>query len=447
MGTRDEETLRICIVAENASFRFGGEASLPLHYFSRLRKRGLDVYLIVHGRTREELEGLFPNDSGRIQFIPDKWFHKLIWRLNAFLPRRVAQATLGTLMVLVNQYIQRQMVQALIASHRVNIVHQPIPVSPLAPSFICKLGVPVVMGPLNGGMDYPKAFRHVESWITRVSVALGRSCANLINRAIPGKKLASFVLVANQRTRLALPSCIEGQVVEIPENGVDLELWSVQRHTTIDDDPPRFLFMGRLVDWKRLDWAIQALANVPGASLDVIGDGPMRDEWMRLAAKLNIEDRIRFRGWLPQHECARLLQSATALVLPSIYECGGAVVLEAMAAGVPVIAVAWGGPEDYIDETCGILVPPLDAATVVDGFTAGMKKLIDQPQLRSTLGAAARRRVETTFCWEEKVDRVIEIYRLAVDRAAAKGTSGKIFTLPTETISQPIKTQVTTQKL
>ena len=280
MGGRDRGALRVCIVAENASFRFGGEASLPLHYYSRLRARGVEAWLIVHGRTREELEALFPKDGERIHFIPDKWFHRLIWRLNAYLPRRVAEATLGTLMVLVNQCIQRQMLQALIANHHINVVHQPIPVSPRAPSFICKLGVPVVMGPMNGGMNYPKSFRNVESWITRASVVLGRRGANLINWAIPGKRLASFVLVANQRTRLALPSCIQGQVVEIPENGVDLGLWSVRPNAAIDENhPPRFLFMGRLVDWKRLDWAIQALANVPGAYLEVIGDGPMRAEW------------------------------------------------------------------------------------------------------------------------------------------------------------------------
>jgi glycosyltransferase involved in cell wall biosynthesis len=418
MGTSDRKPLRVCIVAENASFRFGGEASLPLHYYSRLRARGVEAWLIVHGRTREELAALFPNDSERILFIPDRWFHKVIWRLNAYLPRRVAEATLGTLMVLLNQCTQRKMVRALIASDRVNIVHQPIPVSPRAPSFICKLGVPVVMGPMNGGMDYPRVFRHVESWMTRASVALGRGCANLINWVIPGKKLASFVLVANHRTRLALPSCIEGDVVEMPENGVDLRLWSVQRQTITGEHPPRFLFMGRLVDWKRLEWAIQALASVPGAYLDVIGDGPMRTEWTRLAASLSLDDRICFHGWMPQDECARHLQSATALLLPSIYECGGAVVLEAMATGTPVIAVAWGGPEDYLDETCGMLIAPLGPGAVVDGFSAAMRKLIDDPQLCSSLGAAARRRIEATFSWEDKVDRVVEIYQHAVDRAS-----------------------------
>jgi hypothetical protein len=172
MGTRDREAVHVCIVAENASFQFGGEASPPLHYYSRLRARGLESWLIVHGRTREELEGLFPNDGERIHFIPDKWFHKLIWLLNPYLPRRVAETTLGTLMVLVNQCIQRQMVQALIASHHVNVVH---PCLSRAPSFICKLGVPVVVGPMNGGLNYPKSFRHVESWITRASVVLGPS--------------------------------------------------------------------------------------------------------------------------------------------------------------------------------------------------------------------------------------------------------------------------------
>lgn len=240
MATNGRTPLRVCVVAEHASFQFGGEASLPLHYYSRLRARGVEAWLIVHGRTQKELESLFPDDKNRIQFIPDKWFHKLIWSLTRYLPRRVADATLGTVMVLINQYIQRQMVRNLITTQQVNIVHQPIPVSPRAPSFICKLGVPVIIGPMNGGMEYPPAFRNVESWSTRASIALGRSSANAINRLIPGKKLAQTILVANHRTRLALPACITGEVVELAENGVDLTLWSVQPRIEATASPPAF---------------------------------------------------------------------------------------------------------------------------------------------------------------------------------------------------------------
>jgi hypothetical protein len=216
MPSSSPEALRVCIVAENASFRFGGEASLPLHYFARLRKRGVETWLIIHGRTRSELETLFPQDQDRIQYIPDKWYHKLIWQLSRPLPRRVAEATLGTLMVLINQLIQRSMVKRLIREQGVTVVHQPIPVSPKAPSFISGLSVPVIIGPMNGGMDYPAAFRGAESLFTRITVALGRSSANLVNSIIPGKTQATLLLVANPRTRAALPSSITGKVLEIP---------------------------------------------------------------------------------------------------------------------------------------------------------------------------------------------------------------------------------------
>ena len=186
------EALRVCIVAENASFRFGGEASLPLHYFSRLRSRGIEAWLVIHGRTRTELETLFPNDQDRIQYIPDKWYHRLIWQLSRYLPRRVSEATFGTLMVLLNQLIQRGMVKRLVRDHGINVVHQPIPVSPKAPSFIANLRVPVIIGPMNGGMDFPPAFKGAESLFTRVAVALGRSSANLVNSLVAGKKHAEI---------------------------------------------------------------------------------------------------------------------------------------------------------------------------------------------------------------------------------------------------------------
>jgi glycosyltransferase involved in cell wall biosynthesis len=413
MPLNSPAALRVCIVAENASFRFGGEASLPLHYFSRLRTRGIEAWLIIHGRTRPELEQLFPGEQDRIQYIPDRWYHKLIWKLSQPLPRRVSEATFGTLMVLINQLIQRSMVQQLIREAGINLVHQPIPVSPKAPSFIFGLGIPVVIGPMNGGMDYPAAFRGAESLFTRITVALGRSSANLVNSVIPGKKSAAILLVANQRTREALPSGTRGKIIEIPENGVDLSIWNISTPPVPPATPPRFLFIGRLVDWKRLDFVLQALSTIPDAHLEVIGDGPMRASWTELAGALGVADRLHWLGWLPQPECAVRLQGATALLLPSIYECGGAVVLEAMACAVPVVATAWGGPADYLDASCGILVDPSNPQTVVAEFQQAMHTLIDDPQLRLQLGAAGRQRVQQFFDWNQKIDQILTIYQQA----------------------------------
>jgi glycosyltransferase involved in cell wall biosynthesis len=417
MRISEQRQLRIAIVAENASFRFGGEASLPLHYFSRLRKRGIEVWLVVHSRTRPELDSLFPNERDRILTIPDMWLHKLLWRLGKLLPRRLSETTFGTLIGLFNQYLQRHMVRALIREQGIQLVHQPTPVSPKAPSFLSGFGIPVVIGPMNGGMEYPNAFRNSESGFTRIFVVGGRLAANLINNFIPGKKQARLLLVANQRTKEALPSCVQGEVGIVPENGADLNIWTPRLNflTPSSASDARFLFIGRLVDWKRLDIALRALVQLPGAKLEVIGDGPMRAEWSDLAGNLDLVDRVQFVGWLSQNESAQRLQEATALILPSIFECGGAVVLEAMAVGTPVIATAWGGPADYLDQSCGILVDPTSEHALVLGFAKAMQKLATDGSSCERLGRAGRVRVVEEYDWEKKIDRMVSIYRKLVE--------------------------------
>src|SRR5271170_3782993 len=122
-------------------------------------------------------------------------------------------------------------------------------------------------------------------------------------------------------------------------------------------------------------------------------------------------------GWLPQEACAARLQASLALVLPSIYECGGAVVLESMAMGKPVIATRWGGPVDYLDEASGILIEPKTYPDLVAGFAEAMTKLMNSPELAKSMGAAGHKRAVRDFDWQKKIQQVISIYRGLEDRA------------------------------
>lgn len=402
--------MRICIVAEHASKNFGGEAILPVHYFRLLRSLGVESWMVVHARTRNELAELFPDDFDRILFVPDLWIHKRINHLSGYLPRRLSTATLGLLNQLITQFCQRDIVRQLIRDKRITVIHQPIPVAPKFPSVLYGLGVPVVIGPLNGGMQYPPAFRRAEPWIGRAGIAVTGLFVNLANGLLPGKRLADVVLVANERTRLALPSGIRGRVIELVENGIDFGVWQ-GTSVNIKSATPRFVFLGRLVDWKAVDVVIRALKAVPLAELEVIGDGPMLEVWRKLAGELGIKERVHFAGWLPQEECAARLQTSLALVLPSIYECGGAVVLEAMAMGKPVIATRWGGPADYLDESSGILVEPTSYQDMVDSFAEAMTKLMNSHELATSMGAAGRKRAARDFDWQKKIQQVISIYR------------------------------------
>ncbi len=410
---------RVLIVAEHASAKFGGEAILPLHYFRVLESRDLPVWMIVHQRSQAELEQLFPHAKSRIRFVPDTPVHRGLWRAGSKLPQRLDVATLTYASHVLTQCIAREYAAELVRDERIDVVHQPIPVSPKEPSVLHDLGVPVVIGPMNGGMSYPLAFRRLEGVVSRAAMRLGRSAAEQLNRLLPGKLRATILVVANQRTRRALPSGVTGSVVELAENGVDLGLWPGPRTELEMNRMPRFIFVGRLVPFKGVDWLLHAFRRVldqHDAELRIVGDGPVRGDLEQLVRTLSLEHRVHFTGWLSQAQVAEQLRHSEVLVLPSLMECGGAVVLEAMASGVPVVATAWGGPRDYLDRSSGFLVAPIDRELLIEGFADAMNTLAASPELRIRMGLAGRRRVVTHFDWEKKVDHMLEIYDEAIDR-------------------------------
>jgi glycosyltransferase involved in cell wall biosynthesis len=421
-GREIQDHPSVLIVCEHASTRFGGEAILPWHYFRILRRRGIDARLVAHQRTRDELYGLLPDEADRMYFTPDTAWNKLSCRLGDYLPAMIGYMTLGYSSRLQTQWLARKLARRLVAEHRIDVVHQPIPVSPREPSLLFKMGAPVIIGPMNGNMTYPPAFaRRGGRRIQGVVVGLGRLASGLLHRLIPGKLRAAALLVANERTRVALPKAGRGEVITLVENGVDLGLWSAPRSPSDAGGPTRYVFLGRLVDWKAVDVLLEAFARVRTPvlpRLQVIGDGPMRPALEDQARRLGVSDRVEFVGWLPQAECPRRLRESDVLVLPSLYECGGAVVLEAMACAIPVIATAWGGPMDYLDASCGILVPPDSREALVSGLVEAMSRLADDPGLRTALGRAGRERVEREFDWEVKVDRMLAIYGRVAARSS-----------------------------
>jgi glycosyltransferase involved in cell wall biosynthesis len=416
--------MRVVIVAEHASAKFGGEAFLPLNYFRLLRSRQIETWLVSHQRTQAELESLFPDAIDHMHFVPDTVVHRVLYHSGRFLPRRVAEATTGTLMHLYTEAMQRGIVRELVQKNQIDIVHQPIPVSPKQPSLMFDLGAPVVIGPMNGGIEYPQAFQSRQSaWVVRF-VVLGRRAANLFNRLLPGKLKAQTLLVANPRTKQALPLGVQGRVIELVENGVDLAIWrSDLTCSKSSEQPIKFVYVGRLVDWKAIDLlleAFQSVATKTGAILELIGDGALRQSLEAQVVTLGLSDHVVFSGWMSQADCARQLQQADVFVLPSLLECGGAVVLEAMAMALPVVVTNWGGPVDYVDASCGILVDPTSQDMFVAGLTTAMLKLAESPDLRSQMGQAGKQRVLAHFDWERKIDRLLEIYNQTIDAGSTK---------------------------
>ncbi len=172
---------------------------------------------------------------------------------------------------------------------------------------------------------------------------------------------------------------------------------------------PRLVFVGRLIQNKGPQFLIEALPHVfarhPGATLWVVGDGPLRASLEARCRELGIAERVQFLG--TRSDVADLMRDCDVFVRPSLMEGLPLTVLEAMATGLPAVATPVGGTAEVLqDGVTGLLVPPRD----VVGLETALDRLLADDGLRRRMGAAARRQVETDFGWGRIVRDTLHLY-------------------------------------
>ena len=421
------QRLSVLVVAANASTRWAGEAILPLHIFRGLRKAGHDAWMCVGNETKPELDELLGADAQRVSYVEDAQMHSAFRWIQSS-SRMGNPNLLYYTQVLTTQWRQRDVAAQLVKKLGIDVVHQPTPISPRVPSLLVDLPAPLVIGPMNGGMEYPPGFRFLQPRGLRGVMNLARGLANALPRRVDAKRQAECLIVANQRTQDGLPSGVRGRIFRMVENGVVPELWARGLADKVADSATvnrsfEIIFIGRLERWKGPEWLIEAVARActqVDCKLKIVGD--LQGERHRLAervSKLRIESRVEFLGWQSQERCAELLSKADIMVLPSVLDAGATVVLEAMACGKAVIAVKWGGPADILDDSCGILIEPRDPARLVADLEQAIVSLANDRNRCARMGRAGRAKVLAEYTWPMKIERFVEIYREAIRRRAA----------------------------
>jgi glycosyltransferase involved in cell wall biosynthesis len=218
-------------------------------------------------------------------------------------------------------------------------------------------------------------------------------------------------IVVPSRAHVALSrelSGFEGKVEVIPF-GIDERRWMFVPPPP-PESPPRALFIGRLVPYKGVDILLRALERVPDLRLDIVGSGPEGPRLRTLAQALAVTDRVRWYGEYPDDDLPRRMADADFLVLPSVTveEMFGLVVLEAMAAGRPVITTALPSAvrEVNVPGTTGLEVPLRDVAALAQA----LETLSHDPALRRRLGQAGQRRVVEHFTQAVMAERHVALY-------------------------------------
>jgi glycosyltransferase involved in cell wall biosynthesis len=218
----------------------------------------------------------------------------------------------------------------------------------------------------------------------------------------PGGRAAVRAAFAAARVTLANSRAIARRSEALGARGVRVVHLGTDLPGEVPHDPDTIATVGNLVARKRHADVLRALwllrDSHPRLRWIVVGDGPERPALERLAADLELRHRVDFRGRLAPAEALAVARRAGVFALPSVEEAFGVAYVEAMAGGVPAIgARGEPGPEEIAACGGGLrLVAPGEP----EALAAELRALLDEPEWRRELGAAARANVEAHFTWE-----------------------------------------------
>ena len=317
--------------------------------------------------------------------------------------------------------------RAEIESGAFDVVHRVTPLTPTAPSLFAKrcarAGVPFVVGPLNGGVPWPKQFREAQrqerEWLSHV-----RSAYKLLPGYRNTIRHAAAILSGSRFTMSQLPARHAHKYVYMAENGIDPTRFS-GRAPDYEGAPLRLCFVGRLVPYKGLDMLVEAAAPLLAdgrATLDVVGDGPMMAAVREQVRQAGLEAGVKLHGWVEHGVVQDVLRGAHVLAFPSIREFGGGVVLEAMTLGVVPVVVDYAGPGELVDDEVGVKVPLGDRGQIIAAMRAALAGLAADPARVRALSARCVARIAERYTWRVKAREMVALYRRLL---AARGSRGR----------------------
>jgi glycosyltransferase involved in cell wall biosynthesis len=295
---------------------------------------------------------------------------------------------------------------------RFDLVHRLTPMSPTLPSLMASLSpIPFVLGPLNGNLPWPEAFRS-EQRREREWLSQWRNFYKLLPYYRSTYHRSAGILAAFEHTIADLPETAKAKVINFPEVGIDPELFNLPMRSP--KEQMTVLFVGRLVPYKLPEVVLRAFASSPilrQHKLAIVGEGPERPRLEHLMVEHHLENCVEILGQKSQAEVGQLMRQAEIFAFPSIRELGAGVVVEAMACGMACIAVDYGGPATLLDAERGVKVAMGNLDRLIERFTEALEGLVTDRDRVARLGIAAHHHAMTYYSWDTKAKKMLEIYQ------------------------------------
>jgi glycosyltransferase involved in cell wall biosynthesis len=425
--------LKVLLVGHACSPGLGSEPGLTWNWAWHLAEHH-QVWVIAHPLHRAAVESVTRQHRQRAPTMV--WVDLPTWA-NPWDPARGERGI--RLHYMLWQRAALAQARRLHATQQFDIVHHVSWATVNAPPALWRLGIPFVWGPLGGGQAAPLRFGRYLGLGGSVGEA-ARTLRRHLMPFLPSLRRtaanSAFVLATNRETAAILYRAGARHVELFYDNGVVPNQFIPRRRARTVGDRLELMWVGRLEPRKGLPLALEAMAQVSDLPirLSVAGDGPLRSRYERRAAALGLSETVEFLGFVPRTRLlSDLYASSDALLFTSLQDSAGSVVLEAMAAGLPVIGLDHQGAGMVMPEESAIKVPVTSPDATVRGLAAGIRKMADSPELACRMGEAARDHASSET-WSRRIARMDQLYQqcleLGHDRAWVSPNDRKGSLLP-----------------
>ncbi len=353
-------------------------------------------YLQTHG----PIAGL------HFEFVPEEPAAWLMWRIPG----------MGWLSYNLWQRRALRVARRLHEQVQFDLAHQVTVISFREPGYLWKLGIPFVWGPVGGTHAYPWRFLGEAGVVHGLFEFLRNVASGIQLRHSPRVRRAGHeaaaVIAANSTIQKDLAPIHGATPIWLPEIGIS-ETAAAPRTQRSPGDPLRILWSGELCARKALPLLIKALAGLPDDlpyQLRVLGKGRLGGRWQRLARRTGVERHTQWMGHVPRREALQQRSWADVFVFSSLRDTTGTVVLEALAAGLPVVCLDHQGVHDVVTDQCGIKVPVTTPREVVRGLTEALLSLAHDRTRLEQLSVGALQRAQQ-YLWSRQGEQIASVYR------------------------------------
>lgn len=416
----NSNNLKVLLIIEQCNPEMISVPLVGYQFFNEISKL-VDVTLVTHERNKQALEKVKGDE--KIVYIHESpivaKYYRFVERLTIG-KKGINWPLLNALSYLIyaefNHKVYRDF-KTKVLSGKYDIVHVITPMMPRYPVEIIKAckDTPFILGPVNGGVPFPKGFGQVARKEFAYFNFL-RRLGQFIPNYVKTYKKADKILVGSTFTLNMLKEKFgvkDNKIELFYENGVSKDFFE-KLTITRDNQKVNLLFLGRLVPYKGADIVIEAVSQLSKIireriRLTIVGDGSEKDNLNRQAQELGVSDIVNFAGWVNQKETLEFYRKADIFCFPSIREFGGAVVMEAMACGLPCIVVDNGGIAEYVTEETGFKITPISKENITQELTKKIQLLVENEELRKRMSAKALERAQG-FSWKQKALEVINVY-------------------------------------